>query len=73
MSDLLPSRFFFSSIRQAILQSPDTLLLHDAQSWASTTGSSVPPLVNMDASAATIPNTTIEPMQISANSMMSYS
>ena len=67
MSDLLPSRCFFSSSRQAILQSPDALLLHVEQSCPSTTGSSVPPFVNIEARAATIPSTTSEEMQIRAN------
>ena len=54
------------------MQSPDTLLLHVAQSSPSTTGASVPPFVSIDDSAATMPSTASEMIQISANCIFFY-
>ena len=67
MFDLLPSRRFFSSMRQPILHSPVATLLHEEQSCASLTGASVPPLVNIEARAATTPRATNEATHIRMN------
>ena len=60
---------FLSSSRQPILHSPVATLLHVEQSRASTIGSSVPPFVKMDASAAMMPSAASEMMEMRTNCM----